>query len=192
MQYVAALIDVVTIVLLLWKFLKPAAKKILGLGVPAAAGAVGSKAAVTGVGAVSRFPKWFVSLFEQGGKLRWLRDIAYFLKNSISAPIILGITFLLSAFAPTVFEKLFFIIGAVFAKFGLMLVKWATNMVGGMHENNTEELIDILGDSAQALPACSVDVLGYLHMVEDLGMIIATLIFVGLYNLIKHFYFKFI
>lgn len=192
MGVVAAILDVVTIVMLGWKFAKPAAKRVLGLGAPVAAGAVGAKAAVESAGMFSKIPKWFVSLFEKGGKLRWMRDIAFFLKNSISAPVIFAIMFVLSAYFPTVAEKIFLVVGAVFAKFGLMFMKWASGMAADATENNTEDLYEIMGETVDVLPPCFIDVLGYCHLVEDLGMIISTAIFVGIYNLIKYFYFRWV
>lgn len=193
MSVVVAIVNILGIVLIAWDFLKPLAKKVLGFGTPATAGgAVGAKAAVQTASAISRFPKWSLSLLEKGGKLYFLRVIFSALRHSLRAPIIFAILALISAFCPTVFEKLFLVIGAVFAKLGLMFLKWSTSMISGMDENNTEELFDILGSSAQGLPPCMIDVLGYLHMIENLGMIIATLVFIGLYNLIKHFYFRFI
>lgn len=193
MEVVAAIVNVLAIVLIAWDFIKPIAKKALGFGTPATAGgAVGAKAAVETAGALSKFPHWFVSLFEKGGKLYGFRRVFSLLRHGVRAPIIFAITALISAFCPTIFEKLFLVVGAVFAKLGLMFLKWSTSMISGMDENNTEELFSILGDSASNLPPCMIDILGYLHMIEDLGMIISTLIFIGLYNLIKHFYFRFI
>lgn len=190
MAVVGVVLDILSVLFLLKEFLWPVAKKVFGLDKRLVGTNVASKAASKVSGKFSRFPKWFVSLFEKGGKLRWLRDIAFFLKNSLSAPIILAITFILSAFCPTIFEKLMMIVGAVSIKIALVMVKWASNLMTSMPENNTDELYNILGDTVDALPPCFIDILGYCHLVEDLGLIITTAIFVGLYNLIKYFYFK--
>lgn len=190
MAALGVIIDILSVLFLIKEFLWPVASKVFGLDKKLVGTAVASKAVSKVSGKFSRFPKWFITLFEKGGKLRWLRDIAYFLKNSMSAPIILGITFLLSAFCPTIFEKLMMIVGAVSIKIALVMVKWASGMMTSMPENNTQELYTILGDTIDALPPCFIDVLAYCHLVEDLGIIISTAIFCGIYNLIKYFYFK--
>lgn len=192
MAALSVIIDVLSILFLAKEFLWPIGRKVFGFDKKQVGGAVAAKAASKTAGKFSKFPKWFVSLFEKGGKLRWLRDIAFFLKNSISAPIVLAITFLLSAFVPTLFEKLFMVMGAVSLKLGIMMVSWASKVMKSMPENNTEELYDILGTTVDEIPHCFIDILGYCHLVEDLGMLVSTAIFVGLYNLIKFFYFKFL
>lgn len=193
MHILGAIVDILGIGFLIWSIAKPLVTRVLGFGTPATAGGMaGAKAAVGTAGALSKFPAWFVSLFEQGGKFYTIRKVLSLIRHSISAPVIFAIVGLLSIFAPTIFEKIFLIIGAVFAKIGLMFLKWSTSMIEGMDENNTDTLFEILGSSADSLPPCMIDILGYLHMIENFGMIISTLIFIGLYNLIKHFYFKFI
>ena len=112
------------------------------------------------------------------------------MKNTLTGPIILAITFVLSAFCPTLFEKLMMIIGAVSVKIALVLVKWGSKVIDNMQENNVDEFYAIMGESIDSLPPCFIDVLGYCHLVEDIGIIVSTAIFCGIYNLIKHFYFK--
>lgn len=189
---IARIIDILSILFMVKEFLWPIGRKVFGFDKKQVGGAVAAKATSKAAGKFSMLPKFFVSLFEKGGKLRWLRDIAFFLKNSISAPIVLAITFILSAFVPTLFEKIFMIIGAVSLKLGIIMVGWASNFMKAMPENNTQELYDILGTSIDQIPHCFIDILGYCHLVEDLGMLISTAIFVGIYNLIKYFYFKFL
>ena len=75
------------------------------------------------------------------------------------------------------------VVGAVSVKLALVLVKWASKVMAESPENNTEELYEIMGESVDALPPCFIDILGYCHLVEDLGLIITTAIFVGIYNL---------
>lgn len=192
MAALGMIINILSILFMVKEFLWPIGRKVFGFDKKQVGGAVAAKATSKVAGKFGKFPKWFVTLFEKGGKLRWLRDIAFFLKNSISAPIILAITFILSAFVPTLFEKLFMIIGAVSLKLGIMMVGWASKFMKDMPENNTEELYDILGTTVDQIPHCFIDILGYCHLVEDLGMLISTAIFVGIYNLIKYFYFKFL
>lgn len=190
MQIVGTVIDVLGVLLLLKEFLWPAAQKVLGLDKKLVGTNVASKALVKAKGKWAQFPKFFVSLFEKGGKLRWVRDIAFFLKNTISGPVILGIMFVLSAFFPTLAEKIFMIVGAVAMKLAIVMVRWGSNVLSNAPENNVQELYTILGTTVDGIPHCFIDILGYCHLVENLGMIISTAVFCGIYNLIKYFYFK--
>lgn len=190
MQVIGVVIDILGLLLLLKEFLWPVAQKVLGLDKTLVGTNVASKAFVKAKGKWSQFPKFFVSLFGKDGKLRWMRDIAYFLKNTFTGPIILAIMFVLSAFFPTVAEKIFMIVGAVAMKLAIVMVRWGSKVIENAPENNLDELYTILGTTVDNVPHCFIDILGYCHLVEDMGMIISTAIFCGIYNLIKYFYFK--
>lgn len=139
------------------------------------------------------FPKFFVSLFEVGGKLYKFRVIAYGIRMILKSPIVLVLGLVLSSLFPGVVEKIFLVIGAVSLKLAIKMMMWGKSILDDADESNSiEELRDVLGDSADLLPSCMVDILGYLHLIEDLGMIITTIAFVGIYNLIKRLYFKWI
>ena len=163
MQIIGTVIDVLGVLLLLKEFLWPAAQKVLGLDKKLVGTNVASKALFKAKGKWAQFPKFFVSLFEKGGKLRWVRDIAFFLKNTISGPVILGIMFVLSAFFPTLAEKIFMIVGAVAMKLAIVMVRWGSNVLSNAPENNVQELYTILGTTVDGIPHCFIDILGYYH-----------------------------
>ena len=53
------------------------------------------------------------------------------------------------------------------------------------------ELQQIMGESIDSLPPCIVDIMGYMHFVEDVGMLITTAVFIGIYNLVTYFFFRY-
>lgn len=189
---------VVDVLLLLVPVLIPLFRKFLPKVLPKVAAFFGIGGLAAGaakgtswiVGWLRRFPPWFVGLFKAGGALYWLRSAAWLLRSVFKTPVFLTIGLVLSAFFPGLIEKLFLVVGAVSLRIGIRIMTLGKSMIDDMPENNIEQLKDIMGDSAQQLPPCMIDVLGYLHLVEDLGMIISTIVFIGLYNLIKRIYFK--
>ena len=107
-------------------------------------------------------------------------------------PVIMGITLVGSMIFPGLLEKVFLLIGAVSIKIGLTLFGNVMELIKNSAENNTDTLITAIGDASSQLPPCMVDVLGYLHVVEDLGLIVGTILLIMIYNFVVAFAFKFI
>lgn len=118
--------------------------------------------------------------------------IRYILNFMFRFPIIAGITLVLSQVFPTLWERIFLIVGAVSLKIALMLFGNVMRLINDSAENNIDTLNAIIGESADQLPPCMVDVLGYMHVVEDIGLIISTLILIMVYNFVVAFAFKFV
>ena len=97
----------------------------------------------------------------------------------------------LSQYFTNLIEKIFLVVGAVSIKIALIFIKWGKDFFMNLGENHTEELKTVLGDSVAQLPPCMVDVMGYMHLVENIGMLVTTLIFVGIVKLIFRFIVKF-
>lgn len=193
------LLDVLGVVTLLWPILKKVFPKLApklsgGLGkVGAAVGvtsAVGAASSVTSkiYNWLLKFPSWFVGLFKSGGSLHFIFEFCRKLKNSLGWRVIFFVLFMLGTWFDTIFEFFFLIIGGVSMRILTMITKWAFSKQ--MSEDNTETLKTIMGDSIDNLPPCMIDVMGYLHLVENLGMIVSTLVFIGILNLITRLYYK--
>ena len=68
-----------------------------------------------------------------------------------------------------------------------------TKIMSAMEDyNNMEELNQIVGSSLDNMPPCLLDVLGYMHVVEDIGLIIGTLILLFTYKIVSALAFKFV
>ena len=105
-------------------------------------------------------------------------------------PVIIFITLVGSQIFPSLLEKLFLLIGAVAVKIVLMIF---TRVMSAMEDyDNMEQLNQIVGDSFDNMPPCLLDVLGYMHVVEDIGLIIGTLILLFTYKIVSAIAFKFV
>lgn len=100
------------------------------------------------------------------------------------------ISMVLSEYFSNLMENIFLIVGVVSIKIALILVKWGKAFIESAPQNNLNELKTILGDSVGSLPPCMVDVMGYMHIVENIGMLVSTLIFCGIVNIIYAFFIK--
>lgn len=100
------------------------------------------------------------------------------------------ISMVLSEYFSNLMENIFLIVGVVSIKFALLLVKWGKSFIENAPQNNIAELKTILGDSVGSLPPCMVDVMGYMHVVENIGMLVSTLVFCGIVNIIYSFFIK--
>lgn len=118
--------------------------------------------------------------------------IRFFLNFMFRFPIIAGITLVLSQIFPTVYERIFLVVGAVSIKIALSIFGNVMRLINDSAENNVEALNTILGESIDQLPPCMVDVLGYMHLVEDVGLLVSTAILIMVYNFVTAFAFKFV
>lgn len=170
---------------LISRVLPKVAPKLAGLFGGAAAGSVvargGFFAGIISLlsmiwGVVGKFPKWFVGLFEAGGKLYFIRAALEFLLVSFKSPIVLFIGLLLSSIFPTILEKLFLLIGAammhIFVFFFGIAKKLFTDMSAAEGGSPAiDQFKEAVLGSFQSLPPCMVQTMGYIHFLEDLGMI---------------------
>lgn len=118
--------------------------------------------------------------------------IRWILNATFKFPIIMGLTLVLSQIFPGLLERIFLIVGALSVKIGLMIFGNVMDLINDSAENNMEQLNSIVGSSLDQLPPCLVDVMGYMHLVEDIGLIISTAILIMVYNFVTAFAFKFV
>ena len=147
-------------------------------------------------GWLQRFPAWLKTLFAVGGTLHFVRNILIFLLNFAKTPILLGIALVTSSIFPTFVEKIFLVVGAVVLHIFLFVFKLGKNVfLGALNEagaSGTGGVLDEFRDSVMgsfdALPPCMVDIMGYLHLVEDLGLIITTATLLALVSVFRIVY----
>lgn len=118
--------------------------------------------------------------------IRWILNVTF------KFPVIMGLTLVLSQIFPGLLERIFLIVGALSVKIGLVVFGNVMRLINDSAENNTEQLTAIIGQSVDQLPPCLVDVMGYMHLVEDIGLIVSTAILIMVYNFVTAFAFKFI
>lgn len=100
------------------------------------------------------------------------------------------ISMVLSEYFSNLFETIFLIVGVVTIKIGVIIVKWGKDFLANMQQNNVSELKEILTNNVGNLPPCMVDVMGYMHIVENVGMLVTSLIFCGVINIIYSYVLK--
>ena len=116
--------------------------------------------------------------------------IRVLLNCSFNFPVIVVFTLVMSQVFPSLLEHLFLIVGAIALKVGIMIF---SKVMASMEESsNIDTLNQIIGNSADNLPPCMIDMLAYLHVIEDLGLIITTAVVVLTYNIVTAFAFKFV
>lgn len=144
-------------------------------------------------GTLARFPSWLKGLFKEGGRLAWLSSILLLLSNIFKTPVLLFVALMTSYLFPGILERIFLVVGAITMKFLLVFVRAGKGAL-----NNTpageggapvlDEFKEAMLDSFDGLPPCMIDVMGYLHMFELIGMIVSTAMFCGIVALIKTVY----
>lgn len=97
------------------------------------------------------------------------------------------ISMVLSEYFSNLMENIFLIVGVVSVKIALVFVKWGKTFIENAPQNNLNELKNLMGDSVASLPPCMIDVMGYMHIVENIGMLVSTFIFCGIVNIIYSF-----
>ena len=100
------------------------------------------------------------------------------------------ISMVLSDYFSNLFESIFLIVGVVTIKIGVIIVKWGKGFLENVQQNNVNELKEILSNNVGNLPPCMVDVMGYMHIVENIGMLVSALVFCGVINIIYAYVFK--
>lgn len=118
--------------------------------------------------------------------IKWILNFAF------KFPVIMGITLVGSQIFPGLLERVFLLVGAVSVKIALVLFGNVMRLINTSAENNTDMLNSVIGDSLDQLPPCLVDVMAYMHVVEDVGLLVSTAILIMVYNFVTAFAFKFV
>lgn len=178
--------------------LAPVLKRFLPKTVISVAGMAGRGGLIGGIalilskimGAVQSIHVYLLGALKGRGRFAFVfLVIEWVCVHLVKFPTLFFLVFVLGQYFPTIFEKIFLIIGAFSIKIFMVVFRWARDFISSIPENNIEELREALGTSAQNLPPCVVDVLGYMHIVEDIGMIVTTFIFIIITKLIIYFAF---
>jgi len=182
---------------LVWWFASKSLPKLVPaiFSVAGRAGLIGTICAIIVklVNVVKGFPVFAAALFAGKGVLGKIFTALRFILNlSFKFPVIVFISLFLGQYFPNILEKIFLVIGAVAIKIGFIFVRWGKSFMDNLaSESNLSQLKETLGNDLDMLPPCMVDVLGYMHIAEDLGIIVTTLTFLGIYNLVRHFFVRY-
>lgn len=132
-------------------------------------------------GWLGRFPAFLKTLFASGGALYFLRPALEFIVGLFKTPILVFLSLVTSAFFPTILEKVFLVTGAVCLKIFLLFFKigkkaflGAVNNIEGGGGGVVDEFREAVLGSFDVLPQCMIQTMGYIHFIEDLGMIVTT------------------
>lgn len=124
------------------------------------------------------FPGFLKGFFEVGGALYFLRPLLEFMIGLAKTPILLALSLVVSSLFPTILEKIFLIVGSVTLRIVLFFFKIGKKAFLGAVNNGGDGIVDEFRDSIlgsfDELPDCMIQVMGYMHLVEDLGLIITT------------------
>lgn len=147
----------------------------------------------------SRFTGWFKGLFAAGGTLAFIRPVLEFMLGCFKTPILLAISLVTSVIFPTILEKIFLTVGAVVMHIFLWVFKLGKNVfLGAMSKAGSDggsavsEFQNAVLSSFDELPPCMVEVLGYLHLIEDLGLIVTTATLIALVSVFRIVYGSFV
>lgn len=135
---------------------------------------------------IARFPYFLVQLISHIP----LNLFKIFSKFMLDYRYLAVISMVLSNYFSNLFENIFLIVGVVTIKLGVIIVKWGKSFIDNMQQNNVNELKEILSNNVGNLPPCMVDVMGYMHIVQNVGMLVSSLVFVGVINIIYSFVLK--
>lgn len=131
-------------------------------------------------GWLGRFPAFLKGLFAEGGALGFLRPLLEFIVGMFKTPVLMFFSLVVSSMFPTILEKIFLVVGAVgmkiflyFFKIGKTVFTSTLESAGG-EGGVVDEFRDAVLGSFDELPPCMINVMGYLHVIEDLGMIVTT------------------
>ena len=134
-------------------------------------------------GWLGRFPAWLVGLFAVGGRLYFIRAALEYILLVFKSPIVLFFGLLGSAFFPTILEKFFLLVGAavmhIFVFFFGIAKKLFTDMAASEGGSSAfDEFQQTVLSSFDSLPPCFVETMGYVHFIEDLGMIVTCMMLI--------------
>lgn len=131
-------------------------------------------------GWLGRFPSFVKGLFADGGVLAFFRPALEFLVGTFKTPVLVFFSLFVSSLFPNIIEKFFLLVGAVsmkiflfFFKIGKGVFSRAADQIGS-GDGVVDEFRSAVLDSFDELPSCMVDVMGYVHLIENLGLLIST------------------
>lgn len=146
-------------------------------------------------GIFARIPRFFKWLFAADGLLAFVPKFLEFTLKFFKTPVLLGIALVTSSIFPTFIEKIFLVVGAAALHIFIWIFKLGRNVfLGALNEAATsggsalDEFRDSVLGSFDSLPPCMVDIMGYLHLVEDLGLILTTAIVLALVSVFRIVY----
>ena len=190
----------------------PKLGKFFGWGTAVGGGTLMGKAITTGGVAgglfalVSRiwgwlklFPGWLKKVFGPTGFLAFVYPVFRFFLYLAKAPVLLVISFVVSSFFPTILEKIFLVVGAVGLKIFLYIFKLgkvaflnAMDDAGTNGGNALSQFRDTVLGSFDELPPCMIQVMGYCHLVESLGIIMVTITLLTVVSVVRIVYGRFV
>lgn len=140
---------------------------------------------------IRRLPITFLKIKLGTGALgKIFSAIRWILNFGFRFPVIMFITLVGSQIFPSLLEKIFLLVGALCVKIGLML--FGKIMAAMEDVNNMEEITAVVGNSLDNFPPCMLDVMAYMHIVEDIGLIVSTYVLIMTWNLVTSLAFKFV
>lgn len=125
-------------------------------------------------GWLAKFPTWFKGLFATGGSLFFVRKFVMRAIYVFRHPIIVVITLLISSIFPSILEYFFLIVGFLGVKIMMFFFHIGKRMFMNDGNEHMNELRTQLVNSVDGIPLCMKEVMSYLHVVEDLGILITT------------------
>lgn len=148
-------------------------------------------------GWMSRLPGWLKILFGTGGLLWPIRWILNFIVMGFKKPVLVVISLVVSSIFPTILEKIFLVFGAVTLKIFLLFFRLGkAAFLGAMSSGGSgtgtgtvDNLRQMLLGSFDELPDCMVRAMGYVHLIEDLGIYMSTitlLVILSVFRLVYH------
>lgn len=140
---------------------------------------------------IRRLPITFLKIKLGSGVLgKIFSAIRWMLNFGFRFPVVMFITLVGSQIFPGLLEKIFLLVGALCVKIGLMIFG---KIMSAMEDvNNMEEITSVVGNSLDNFPPCMLDVMAYMHIVEDIGLIVSTYVLIMTWNLVTSLAFKFV
>lgn len=146
-------------------------------------------------GWLTKFPGWLKYLFGEGGKLFFIHKFFMFAITFFKNPIILALSLITSVVFPTILEKIFLVVGAIGLKIFMFFFKIGkAAFMGAMQSaaqgggNALDEFRDAILGSFDEFPPCMIQTMGYLHLVEDLGIFMTCISLLVIVSVFKTVY----
>lgn len=141
-------------------------------------------------GWLAKFPGWLKGLFSTGGALYFFRKFILRAIYIFRHPVIMVVGLLVSSLFPSILEYFFMLMGYVGIKVFMFFFNVGKKIFLASDGGNVamDELRNQILSSVDVLPPCMVQVLGYLHIVENLGIFITTFTLMIMYSAFRRVY----
>lgn len=141
-------------------------------------------------GWLAKFPGWLKLLFAEGGALFFLRKFVLRAIYIFRHPIIMVVGLLVSSIFPSILEYFFMLMGYVGIKVFMFFFNIGKRLFLDSEGGNAamDELRNQILTSVDGIPPCMLQVLGYLHVVENLGIFITTFTLMIMYAVFRMVY----